>query len=544
MFIKWEFFFYSNPSFSLIFTIKSKPIFMRKVYVSFLLFLLPSVLWAQDPAVIQKIRQEGLQNSQVMNIAFHLTEESGPRLTASPGFNRAAQYSIEQMKKWGLTNVQLDPWGDFGKGWELKKSYLAMTAPWYKPIPAFPKTWTAGTSGLKNAPVLLITAKDSADLVSEYTGKLAGKILILDNPPDYIPNGRPDFTRFTDEELDSMQNIKPTPPDTAAFNRRIRRFRSQFMQARRMAATLGHMAKEEGAVAILSSSIRNHDGTIFVQQAGPYKVSDPENFPDIAVGLEDYNMIIRLLRNQTPVQLDVDVATKFYSEDTKGYNVLGEIAGTDKKLKDEVVMLGAHLDSWHGSTGATDNAAGSAVMMEAVRILKTLNIAPKRTIRIALWSGEEQGIFGSREYVKKTFADRSDMKVKPAYDKFDVYFNLDNGTGRIRGIYLQENEAARDILTKWLSPFADLQAKTITISNTGGTDHLSFDAVGLPGFQFIQDPMEYDTRTHHSNMDSYDHLVADDLKQAATIVAAMVYQAAMSDQKVPRKELPKPMSGR
>lgn len=517
---------------------------MRRIYLACLLFILPALIWAQDPAVIQKIRQEGLQNSQVMDIAFNLTEMSGPRLTVSPGFHRAAKYSADQMKKWGLTNVQKDAWGDFGKGWELKKSYIAMSSPWYKPIPAFPKTWTQGTNGLKKADVILISAKDSAELVSKYKGKLSGKILIMDTPIDYVQSDKPDFSRFTDHQLDSMQNIQLTPPDTAAGNRRMRRFMGDFMNARRMAATLGHLAKEEGAIAILTSSVRNHDGTIFVQQAGSYKVTDPANFLDIALGLEDYNMIIRLLKNNSPVKLDLDVETKFYTDDTKGYNVIGEIKGTDSKLKDEIVMVGGHLDSWHGSTGATDNAAGSSVMMEAMRILKKVGITPKRTIRIALWSGEEQGIFGSREYVKKTFADRADMKLKPAHEKFDVYFNLDNGTGRIRGVYLQENEAARELMTKWFEPFADLGAKTITVSNTGGTDHLSFDGVGLPGFQFIQDEMEYSSRTHHSNMDSYDHLVADDLKQAATIVAALVYQAAMSDQKVPRKELPKPVKGR
>ncbi|MEJ7673559.1 MAG: M20/M25/M40 family metallo-hydrolase [Chitinophagaceae bacterium] len=226
--------------------------------------------------------------------------------------------------------------------------------------------------------------------------------------------------------------------------------------------------------------------------------------------------------------------------DTKGYNVIAEIKGTDKNLKDEVVMLGGHLDSWHGGTGATDNASGCAVMMEAVRILKTLNVQPKRTIRIALWSGEEQGLFGSRGYVKKTFADPATMQLLPAHEKFSSYFNIDNGTGKIRGIYLQGNEAARSIFQQWLAPFNDLGAKTVTISNTGGTDHLAFDAVGLPGFQFIQDEIEYGTRTHHSNMDTYDHLIEDDLKQMATIVAAFVYNAAMRDQKIPRKELPKP----
>lgn len=517
---------------------------MQRIFFLVLLFFLPGLLWSQDAATIQKIREEGLNNTQVMDIAFQLTEVSGPRVTGSPGLKRASDYAVNQLKQWGLTDVVLDPWGDFGKGWELKKSYIAMSAPWYKPIAGFPKVWTAGTNGLKKASVILINAKDSAELVNNYKGKLTGKILIMNTPVHYVPNDLPDLERWTTAQLDSMQNIKPKAPDTAGANQRMRRFFGDFMNARRMAATLNKLAHDEGAVAILTSSPRNHDGTVFVQGGGSYKSEDPAGFTDLALPLEDYNMIIRLLKNQTPVELELDVQTRFLTDDIKGYNVLGEIKGTDKKLKDEVVMLGGHLDSWQGATGATDNAAGSAVMMEAVRILQKLGIKPRRTIRIALWSGEEQGLYGSREYVKKTFADRADMKLKPAHEKFDVYFNLDNGTGRIKGIYLQENEAARSIMAKWLAPFADLGATTITYSNTTGTDHQSFDGVGLPGFQFIQDVVEYDTRTHHSNMDSYDHLVADDLEQAATIVAAMVYQAAMSDAKVPRKELPKPAPSR
>lgn len=519
---------------------------MRKIFLSCWLFILPAMLWAQDPAVIEKIKNEGLQKSQVMDIAFHLTEMSGPRLAVSPGYQRASNWSVEQLRKWGLSDARREVWGEFGKGWELKKSYIAMTAPWYKPIIAFPKAWTEGTHGMKSASVILIDAKDSAELVNKYKGKLKGKILVMNKPAHYVPKEGSDMHRWTDEQLDSMSKIKITPRDTAAAGQRMRRFfNAEFMNARRMAATLSQMAKSEGAVAILTSSPRNNNGTVFVQGGGAYKKTDPVNFLDMAVALEDYNMIIRLLQNHTPVQLDIDVETKFYTDDTKGYNVIGEIKGTDPRLKDEVVMLGGHLDSWQGSTGATDNAAGSAVMLEAIRIIKSLGIQPRRTIRIALWNGEEEGLLGSRAYVAKTFADRSDMKLKqPAHQNFDVYFNLDNGSGRIRGIYLQENEAAHDIMAKWMAPFKDLGATTITVSNTGGTDHQSFDAVGLPGFQFIQDELQYDSRTHHSNMDSYDHLIADDLKQAATIIAGMVYQAAMSDQKVPRKELPKPQPQR
>ena len=239
-----------------------------------------------------------------------------------------------------------------------------------------------------------------------------------------------------------------------------------------------------------------------------------------------------------PVKMEVDVKTKFHTKDLQGYNVIAEIPGTDPALKEEVVMIGAHLDSWQTGTGATDNASGSSVMMEAMRILKTIGAQPRRTIRIGLWSGEEQGLLGSRGYVKKTFGDVATMQLTPAHEKFSSYFNIDNGTGKIRGIYLQGNEGCRDIFSQWLAPFKDLGASTVTISNTGGTDHLAFDAIGLPGFQFIQDPIEYDTRTHHSNMDVYDHLLEDDLKQIATIVAAFVYDAAQRDAKLPRKELP------
>lgn len=524
---------------------------MRKFtrITSFMLLSLPLALQAQDEkidnAVMQKIRTEGLEHSQVMDIAFHLTDVSGPRLTASPGFMRAANYAKETLAGWGLKNAQIDPWGEFGKGWELEKSYLAVTAPYYKPLTAYPKSWCSGTKGLQNAEILVISAKDSTELL-QYKGKLKGKIIILDAPVAYKQSFKADANRYTDAQLDTMAMAKPTGGrrgqggpgngDTAA----MRRIMSQRMAGARTGVILKEMAKAEGAVAILSVGAKNHDGTLFTQGGGSYKPADPENFLDIMLGIEDYNTILRLSKAGIPVKMDVDVKTKFQTKDFQGYNVIAEIPGTDPALKDEVVMVGAHLDSWHTATGATDNAAGSAVMMEALRIIKTLGISPKRTIRIGLWSGEEEGLLGSRGYVKKTFADPATMQLLPAHEKFSAYFNIDNGSGKIRGIYLQGNEACRAIFTQWLAPFNDLGAKTVTISNTGGTDHQSFDAVGLPGFQFIQDPLEYDSRTHHSNMDSYDHLIEDDLKQIATIVAAFVYDAAERQEKLPRKEIPKP----
>lgn len=520
---------------------------MRKLILALWLLFVPVALMAQEAATIEQIKKEGLENSQVMDIAFQLTEVSGPRLMNSPGYYRAMDYAVNQLKAWGIDHVEKDEWGNFGKGWELKKFYVAMKSPWYKPIIAFPKAWTSGTNGLKTAEIVLIDPQaDSTALVDQYRGKLAGKILAMDQLIDYELNDKADLSRYTKAELDSMAAIQLEKKQAVGgdMSEELQKRIAAWRAARKKAEVLGNLAKEEGALAILSSSPRNHDGTVFVQQGGAHALNAPENFLDLAMALEDYNMIVRLVRANKPVHLDLEVDVQFYTDQEQGLNVIGEITGTDRKLKDEVVMIGGHLDSWQGAVGATDNAAGSAVMMEVMRILKALDIKPKRTVRIGLWGGEEQGIYGSRGYVSKTFANREDMKLLPAHEKFNVYFNLDNGTGRINGIYLQENQAASHLMKKWLAPFEALGATTMTIENTGGTDHLSFDGVGLPGFQFIQDEVEYSSRTHHSNMDSYDHLVEADLKQAATVIAGLVYQAAMADEKVPRKELPKPQKSR
>jgi hypothetical protein len=348
-----------------------------------------------------------------------------------------------------------------------------------------------------------------------------------------MPPFKADANRYTDAELTTMANYKPAPPDTA--QQRLRR--EQFRRGGNfgLTNTVRDLAKQEGAISLLSASLPGHDGTLFAQGGGAYQLSSPENMLDAVIAFEDYMTIQRLAMSGIPVQLEAEVKTNFITSNEKAYNVIAEIKGTDKKLKDEVVMLGGHLDSWQSATGATDNAAGCAVMLEAVRILKTLGVKPRRTIRLALWSGEEEGLLGSRNYVRNHLSDTVTRKANAEGEKVSVYFNLDNGTGKIRGVYLQGNENVKNIFEKWLQPFNDLGATTLTLQNTGGTDHLSFDAVGIPGFQFIQDPMEYGTRTHHTNMDSYDHLSADDLKQAATIVAAFVYNAAMRDEMIPRK---------
>lgn len=521
---------------------------MRKISINFLLLLIaiPFVGVAQqeqiDLGMIAKIREEGLNRSQVMDIALHLTDLNGSRLTNSPGYKKAANYAQSTLSGWGVQNATIDPWGEFGKGWQLEKAYFAMTAPYYKTILAYPKTWCKGTKGLKKATLLVVDVKDSLSLLA-YKGKLKGAIIIPDIKYDYKHSFKADASRYTDEDLQKMAEAKPTAPrgggrpqgqDTA----QMRRYREQMMRGfgpMRVLNILKAMALEEGAVAMLSSSLKNHDGTIFAQGGGLYKGGDAENFLDMAVSVEDYNTMLRIAKAGTEVKVETDVKTTFTTDDLQGYNVIAEIPGTDPLLKDEVVMIGAHLDSWQTGTGSTDNASGSAVMMEVMRIIKTLGITPRRTIRIGLWSGEEQGLLGSRGYVKKTFGGMAPSDRLPAYDKFSSYFNIDNGTGKIRGIYLQGNEDCRNIFAQWLTPFKDLGATTVTISNTGGTDHQSFDGIGLPGFQFIQDEIEYDTRTHHSNMDVYDHLIEADLKQMATIVASFVFNTAQRDQKLPRK---------
>ncbi len=512
---------------------------MKKLMLFTSIFcLFTGSLFAQTDATA-KIRKEGLDNSGVMNIAFHLTDISGPRLTNSPGFFRAANWAKDELVKMGLVNAAIEPWGDFGTGWEQTRCYIAMTSPYYTPMIAIPRAWTGSTPGKKiiSSDVILIKAKDSAELYQNYSGKIKDKIVMFYSTDTLRPSFTADGARFTDDELTKMANAKPdtTRRNPNNNNPQFAARRQQQTLARQMTA----FYNLEKPALVLSMNGRGNDGTLFVQNGGSVDKGAENNYAWVMLSSDDYLRVQRLVASGEKVELEADVKTKFYDKDIKGYNVVAEIPGTDPVLKDEIVMLGGHLDSWQGATGATDNAAGCAVMMEVMRILKATGLQPKRTIRIALWSGEEQGLLGSRNYVKTHFADPADMVLKPEHSKLSAYYNLDNGTGKIRGIYLQGNAEAGPIFAKWLEPFYDLDAKTVTINNTGGTDHQAFDAVGIPGFQFIQDPIEYDTRTHHTNMDTYDHLVPADLKQAATIIASFVYNTAQLDQKIPRKELPK-----
>lgn len=486
-----------------------------------------------DLQMITRIKDEGFNHSKVMKTLYELTDVNGPRLTGSTGMKNAEKWAKETFEKWGLKNVNIEAWGSFGKGWETQKCYVAMTAPYYQQLIAVPKAWTPGTNGMVKGEILLINTDSISDL-SQYAGKLKGKIVVLMSGKSFIPayNFKADARRYTDEELQKM-TIDPHVAD--ADNERGNNNRS-----RRLDRTqLDSLMMKEGVKAVLSLR-RGNMGTVFTSNGASRDWNAKPVLPELEMNYEHIARLQRLAEDGKTVEIEIETKNTFLSSDSTEYNVVAEIPGSDKELKAEIVMLGAHMDSWHGATGTTDNGTGTVVMMEAIRILKKLDIKPRRTIRIVLWSGEEQGLLGSRGYVKKHFGDRKTMKLKPEHQLVSAYYNLDNGAGKIRGIYLQGNDAARPIFESWLDPFKDLSANTVTIRNTGSTDHISFDEVGIPGFQFIQDPLEYGTRTHHTNMDTYDRVNENDLMQASVVIASLVYHTAMRDEMIPRKPLPEP----
>ena len=487
-----------------------------------------------DAAALAKIRDEGMNRSKVMETAFYLTDVNGPRLANSEGLKRANEWTKAQLATYGLVNANIEAWGDFGRGWDIEKSYVAMTAPYYHALVGIPKAWTPSTPGPVRKQVVVLKAATEADL-AKYKGQLRDKIVVMSvaTPPKPATEGA--IRRYSDDDLKKMAEpaaaaTRPAPDAAALASRKA---------LAGLRTAMADMLVSEGAAGVLSTRGGIY-GTFNTSNGAPYAADAKPALPEIETAPEDQLRLIRLVEAGIPVEVEMETKTRFQTQDLKGYNVVAEIPGTDKKLKSEVVMLGGHLDSWHAATGATDNAAGVAVMMEAVRILKATGLKPRRTIRIALWGEEEEGLYGSRNYVKNHFADPATMQLKPEHEKLAGYFNLDNGAGKIRGIYAQGNEAVAPIFQQWLAPFADLGATTVTLRNTGSTDHVAFDAVGLPGFQFIQDGLDYFPTTHHTNQDTYDRLIADDLKQASVVVASFVYDAAMRDQKLPRKTLPAP----
>lgn len=543
----------------------------------------PAQAPAPDPNdPIQRIKEEGMNHSQVMQTLSYLSDVIGPRLTASPGMKRANDWTRDQLTKWGLQNAHLEAWGPFGRGWSLKRFSAQVSEPTAFPVIAYPKAWSPGLASALTTDVVYVDAKTEADL-EKYKGKLHGKI-VLTTPMREVPAHFDALgTRMNEKDLLTLADAPEPRPNAPRGN--FQNAAAAFRAAQAFASARMRFFDQEGAAVLIDPS-RGDGGTIFVQSATvvpapqpdanatgfprgtpPYDKSAPKIIPQVVVAVEHYNRIVRMLQAGEPVKMTVDLAVDWQDKDLNGYNTVAEIPGTD--LKDEIVMLGGHMDSWHSGTGATDNGAGVSVAMEAVRIIQSLGLKPRRTIRIALWTGEEEGLLGSRAYVAEHFgtmqapttsaapstgvtnngmgggagngngAQAMPVLVKKGeYENLSGYFNLDNGTGKIRGVYLQGNEGVRSIFRQWLAPFRDLGAATLTISNTGGTDHLSYDAIGLPGFQFIQDEIEYDTRTHHSNQDVFDRIQADDMKQAATIMAAFVYQTAMRDQKLPRKPAP------
>ena len=498
---------------------------------------------AVDLDVVHRIRTEALQNSQVMEHLFYLTDVSGSRLTNSPGFFTAADWVVKRLGEWGISARQ-EKWGPFGRGWTYTRFTAQMVEPQSTPLAGAPLAYTPGTNGPVTADAIIVAIANEGDF-AKYKGMLKGKIVLLGPGRELQMSLQPLAARRSDTDLATLAQAPDagggrgqTAPGTAAIgggrqggpggggNQQFQRALNKFL------------ADEGVAVAVRPAGGRSEGGTVFAQGGGTRDPKDPVPPPMAVLTPEHYNRIARLLDHKIPVKLEFDIQARFVDDRTDSVNVIGEIPGGRKR--EEIVMMGAHLDSWHSGTGATDNAAGSAVMIEAMRILKTLNLRLDRTVRLALWSGEEQGILGSRAYVTEHFAAREDMRLKPEHARLSGYFNVDNGSGKIRGVYLQGNDAMRPIFQAWLKPFEDLGATTISIRNTGGTDHLSFDAVGLPGFQFIQDPLEYDSRTHHSNMDVYDRVQRADMMQMSAIVASFVYDAANRDALLPRKPLPKP----
>jgi carboxypeptidase Q len=512
---------------------------------------------AVDWGTIARIRYEAFRNSKVMEILSDLTDNIGPRLTNSPNGRKASIWTRDTLTRFGLENAHLEAWGPFGRGWSYQMSTVRMTAPDTAELIALPKAWTPSTNGAVRGKVVRFRATTSEDL-AKYKGKLGGVILLSGEMRDLAPLFKAQAERYDEKQLSDLQQYvipgtAPVNPAFAAITPEERRRRTQF--ARELAKFLDD---EKPAVVIEPSRSPGEGGTVFVQGNGAaYRKGEIVGPPALVMNVEHYGRIARLLDKKMDVELEVNVQTQWHDDDPFAYNTIAEIPGTDPLLKDQVVMVGGHLDSWHGGTGATDNGAGTAVAMEAVRIIKALGLKPRRTIRIGLWTGEEQGLLGSKGYVAEHLAARPEntdpalanvpafnrtavgpLQTKPEWDKVSVYFNVDSGGGKIRGIFLQENAAALPIFKAWMEPFADLGMTAIPMRNTGGTDHLSFDAVGVPGFDFLQDDIEYDTRTHHSNMDTYERIPRADMMQAAAIEASFVYMAAMRDEMFPRKPIP------
>ena len=543
---------------------------MRATVALIVSFALCGPVWSQEGKSLEavgKIKVEAFDHSQVMDTLEYLTDLYGPRLTASPEFDQAANWAMGRLKEYGVSNVHGEKWGPFGRKWSLKHYEAEMTTPRYSHLIAAPLAWSEPTNGARTGDVIyapIHTPESRYDMKKqsealdqyekEWKGKLEGKIVLVTDLKAPKPSTKPLFRRYTDAELAEIAEA-PEPHVTRPVRLEDMQVPSDQEEAYKYLESLpesvidklfdrfddlrARQAKffhDEGVSGIVRGDMRAHNGLIFGEAAGPHTTKGPLAPVTFIVTEEQYSRMARLLDKKQPISMRLSLDAAVGDTDVDGTNLVGEIPG--QKKPDEVVMIGAHFDSWHTGTGATDNGAGSAVMIEVMRILKNLNLPMDRTVRIGLWSGEEQGLYGSKAYVKAHFGDPNTMQLKPEQAKLDAYLNLDNGSGKIRGVYLQGNDAARPLFEKMLGPFHDMGARTLTLKNTGGTDHLSFDAVGLPGFQFIQDPLDYGTVTHHSDMDTYSHAIPEDLMQASAIIASMVYDIANRPEMFPRKPMP------
>ena len=527
---------------------------------AFLLVCSTSIANAQpviEDSVLAMIEQQTMDNGQVMEIARMMTDVNGPRLTASPGLEKATEWAVAQLEEWGLDNVHLDEWGPFGKGWELDRFSMHVVSPDYFPVLAFPKAWSSGTDGVVKGQVVVVDIESEEDF-GKYRGQLAGQIVMVSQPSDINPDFEGEATRRSDSELLGLANSSPDEGGSRYSREQINRWLfqsrvSSFVYEEGPAVILDRSYKaDRGTIAVAQATVPSSPGTSWIDRPGPWEMDRDYVIPQISLAAEHYNRLYRLATEGHPVEVEIDMDVTWFEDDPMEHNIIAEIPGTGPEIGDEVVMLGAHFDSWHAGTGATDNASGCSVMMEVMRVLKHVynerGVGPRRTIRLALWTGEEQGLHGSREYIKNHVAVPGENSAPPVstqdeWSKISAYFNMDNGSGKIRGVFLQGNDAVAPIFREWLEPYEELGAQTLTIQNTTGTDHLSFDAVGIPGFQFIQDGIAYSPVTHHSNMDTFDHLVEEDLKQAATVIAGFVYNTAERDEMLPRESFrdPEPM---
>lgn len=468
-----------------------------------------------------KVKNEGFANSKIEELSQFMTDDLGPRLAASQLKLRAEKMVIAKLSELGLSNPRVEFAYDFPKGgWDNQMNYVAMTAPYYCSFAANPKAWSGSTDGLVSGECVLLDVQTKADL-DKYKGQLNGKIALMPATQTYEMKFTPLATRLTEEELEELA-LDPRPT--------TRRYRSMgnWQAVRELQQAISAFLKEEKVLAIVSGG-----GTFNVPSSRgvQYKVGEPEPTPEIVLPIEDHGRMARMIAKGEKVQMELNIKNVF-TDNQRINNVVAEIPGTDPKLKNEIILIGGHLDSWHGGTGGADNASGCIVMMEAMRIIKALGIQPKRTIRIALWGGEEQGLYGSRGYAEQYLYDAKKRKALSGYDKFALYLNMDNGSGRFRGIYLEENDQAIPFFEAWKKPLESLGFKTLSPRKTGSTDHVTFNRLGLPAFQFIQDDLEYN-RTYHTVMDTYERLSLEDLKVDAVIAAWIALNAAMDDARIP-----------